>query len=236
MLKVMLLSSFVLLMAVNSFAYTVDVTYDNSMPWNTTALTGYATDGGMMDGMVVTATFTGGSTQSASWTHTGTSGSAVSSGFSLTQTGGTTYSNPWLLSSNGSLSSLQIDAGAGNTVFDAIYPIPDDPAFWGSPGSAQGWFEVTGATGYSHVDAIFSGPVKVEDVFYNDLYRYLTFNFVVDNALVSAQYGLSFIADTDNLSISGDITPDNPVPEPSTMLLLGAGLAGFAFWRRKKTV
>ena len=27
---------------------------------------------------------------------------------------------------------------------------------------------------------------------------------------------------------------DNPVPEPSTLLLMGAGIAGFAFYRRKK--
>lgn len=33
-----------------------------------------------------------------------------------------------------------------------------------------------------------------------------------------------------------NINPLNPVPEPSTMLLLGGGIAGLAFWKRRKSV
>jgi hypothetical protein len=56
-------------------------------------------------------------------------------------------------------------------------------------------------------------------------------------AIWHAHYGYDAFGDSINGTDSGLLfTAVQPVPEPSTMLLLGGGLAGLVFWRKRKPV
>lgn len=211
-----------LLLVANAAAYFVS--YVDGTTYNTTAIDQYQTSSADMNGMTVMATFLDGSFDTQIW-NSGVSGT----GWGLS-VGGDTYSSYWplnlSLNSGVNLASLSIDAGTGDTVFDVV---DDFGSYYpGSPDSANGYPFYTTSTAYIH--ATYSDRVMVNNVFYGDLYRTLTLDFGSDGL----SSGFSFRADTDNLKIAGDITPTDPVPEPSTILLMGAGLLGLVGYNRKR--
>lgn len=206
---------------------TVTVLFDNGTTQVTTALTGFATTGAMMDGMSVTAFFAGGTQETAFWAATvGDDGEAAGTGWSLSESGDTFSSfDPWALANASGLAieMLLIDAGVGDSVFDITFG-----GLFGTDGSALG---ITFASSDTRdVTATYIDEVALTGfAVVGDLWRFLKLDFGA--GIASGSPSFNFSADTDNLELPGDITP---VPEPSTLALFGIGLAGLAFVRRRR--
>ena len=179
-------SLLLVLFSINGYSAVI-VNYDNSSTYNTTALTGYATNGAMMDGMAVTANFIGGGSETLYWADTGAASGGVSgTGWGLSESGDT-FGGFWSLSSSVGISSIFIDAGVGNTVFDI------DWVGYGTDGSASGWTFQTDDP--FDITATYSGEVSVGGAAaVGDLWRYLNLDFTQ-----GFSGGMRFIADTDNL-------------------------------------
>lgn len=217
------------LMAGSAFAGSVTVNFDAGTTNQTTALTGFSTDGSMMGGMKITAYFSDNSSQTETWATTGTgAGGASGTGWSLGESGDT-FGGNWTLSNTGTLgiTRLLIDAGPGNTVLDTTFG-----GATGTPGSELGmdFAVVSGGDPYA-ITATYSNLVALTGFApVGDLYRDLDIAF--DVGLTGS---LVFNADTDNIKFAGDIAP---VPIPGALLLLGTGLlslAGYGY-RRKQDV
>lgn len=199
------------------------ITYLPGTTYNTTALSTYTTGGADMDGMILTAYFSNGVIETATWTDTAVpnAGSATGTGWSVSLSGVTTFGTPWYVtnSNDWSLMRLVIDGKQGDTVFDVLstdYFTPDSAL--GMPISS-----VNGPSGLS-VSATYLNQLSENNIWYGDLYTMLELNFLSASGEGGLLGTLSFNADTDNVAFAGDITPT--VPEPTTLSLLGLGLIG----------
>ena len=217
-------------MAAASSANALIINYENGTAQNTSGLSTYSTTDEAMYGMTATVTLSDSTSYTYIWSYI----NSDTSGFSFydeddtyygsLSLSGDSWNNSWILDvteDDFEIASIFIGAGAGNAVFDVF----DDSV--GTADSALGTFY----TSYSNeLTVTFSGIVSVgDDDAVGDLYRYLLLDFGDD--YFGSDDTLKFWADTDTLAVSGDI---NPVPEPSTILLMGLGITGLIGVQRKR--
>jgi hypothetical protein len=205
-----------------STADTVNLFFMATNSQNSSGLTGFGTNGALMDNMSLTVTFADLTTNTALWADTGAvSGAAVGAGWSVSESGDTFASN-WTFSntSGKTIKSLVIDAGAGDTLFDTTFG-----GAFGSAGSFRGQdFAITSANQGFVLDATYSGEIGIGgNAAVGDLFRFLKLEWLnTGNPFVSGK-SITYVQDTDNLAFAGELIP---LPGGAAMAMVGMGVIG----------
>jgi hypothetical protein len=162
--------------------------------------------------------------------------------------------DPWGILPAGTMFALYVDDGAGFSAYETNGTILDDIGK-AINGSLFGTLTEVGGYAYGHVDidlalSNFSDQeafVALNFIINNTGFGYLGLNDINENE-VGGLFLLNDLIGTSELEVnpayltggspwpfrSNDPVTEHPVPEPSTMLLLGSGLLGLGFYARRK--
>ena len=189
-------------------------------------LTGFQTTGAMMDGMQITACFSGIGCETRAWADGGGpgGGGVTGTGWALRLIGDSFFEN-WefdFTNDPGQLETLLLDGRGALTIFDRTFGGAD-----GTPGSSLGrdWTSALGDN--TTINVTFLDPTTINGApAVNDIFQQVSVDFGVTGP--SADF--AFVQDTDNDSRFNPPT----IPEPSTLLLLGLGMLAFAGVHRRR--
>lgn len=185
-------------------------------------LTGFMTTGSLMDGMQVTACFSGIGCETRAWADLGAgSGGVTGTGWGLSLTGDS-FGGDWqfdFTDSPGQLQTLLLDGRGALTIFDRTFGGAE-----GTLGSARGLDWTSALGGNTTINVTFLDPTTVGGALaVGDLFQQVFVNF----GDTGPRIDFTFQQDTDNDSRL-------QVPEPSTLLLLGLGMLAFAGVHRRR--